>query len=470
MASLYGKMGQYDHAIFNANSSIKVFEKHKLIDWIAHAYEIKGNLYLYQDKLEWALYWFDQSELIHEHLEDDRQRIDLFHGIAEAHLGLKKDSIAELYTHKALELSKTINSATGKRKSAEILYKINKHRANHEIALGYHETYHSLSDSIINNAGENSLLLLKTKTTYEEQKAALIVSNAEALANQKNYITGFLGILLALILIIFLVKRSEKIQKNLNAKLKNKQAALEKHEAELMEINQTKDKLFSIIGHDLRAPIGAFQGLIQMFRKGEVNQKEFLSFIPKLGSDIDHISFTLNNLLSWGHSQMNGSTTRPENTSLTGIIEENMNLLAEIANSKSIKIINEVPEDFMTWSDSNQITIVLRNLISNSLKFTPENGMVTLRAKELKDYYEIAVIDTGVGMDKETRAKIFSKNDNVTTYGTNNEKGTGLGLMLCKEMVEKNNGEIWVDSAPKIGTTFYFTLPKAKKVAIQRAG
>ena len=115
------------------------------------------------------------------------------------------------------------------------------------------------------------------------------------------------------------------------------------------------------------------------------------------------------------------------------------------------------------YSDSNQIDIVVRNLISNALKFTPDNGVITIRAKEGKDNWEISIQDTGVGMDKETLEKLFSKSSNVSTYGTNNEKGTGLGLALCKEMIEKNKGHIWVESKLRLGSCFYFTLPKAKK-------
>ncbi|MEM9143986.1 MAG: ATP-binding protein, partial [Bacteroidota bacterium] len=105
--------------------------------------------------------------------------------------------------------------------------------------------------------------------------------------------------------------------------------------------------------------------------------------------------------------------------------------------------------------------IVVRNLISNALKFTPENGIITISASEEKNHWEIAVRDNGVGMDQETQKKLFQENDTISTYGTNNEKGTGIGLQLCKEMVERNKGAIWVESFFNKGTTFYFTVPKA---------
>ena len=194
-----------------------------------------------------------------------------------------------------------------------------------------------------------------------------------------------------------------------------------------------------------------------------MSKDEFLSFVPKLKTDIDHISFTLNNLLSWGQTQMNGSITKPGITALETIVGDNIALLSEIASSKSIKLINRLEHHTLTWSDADQMDIVIRNLISNALKFTPEKGMVTIGATEKPNQWEIYVRDNGIGMNEETMGKIFNRNSSHTTYGTNDEKGTGLGLSLCKEMVEKNNGIIWVKSAPGKGSSFYFTIPKAKK-------
>jgi signal transduction histidine kinase len=166
---------------------------------------------------------------------------------------------------------------------------------------------------------------------------------------------------------------------------------------------------------------------------------------------------------------MNGSVTRPAVIPVENIVGDNFNLLSEIAEAKSIKLVSNVPSNTLAWVDGDQLDIVIRNLISNALKFTKANGLVSVAAQERTDHWEIAVRDTGIGMPKETVEKIFSKNTNITTYGTNNEKGTGLGLSLCKEMVEKNNGTIWVDSSPQQGSCFYFTVPKAKS-SYQKAG
>lgn len=463
IASIYADMGQLDYAMFNANASIAIFEKHQVMDWLAYAYETKGKTYLKDRKYKWALYWYNQSEMLHKKLEDDRGKIDLYNGMAEAHYGLEHFDLSEEYALTALDISNRIKFKEGQQKCAATLYKVNKHKKDFASALKYHEIYQSLTDTLTRAENRTSLNMFKNKLEHDRQKTALIQENERQLAAQRNYVYAAMVILLIFIVVTLLMKRSEKIQKKLNRALQEKTEDLQKREIELNEINRTKDRLFSIIGHDLRGPIGAFQSLLKMFKEGEIGQSEFMEFIPKFRHDIDHISFTLNNLLSWGQTQMNGAVTKPSAFALESIVEDNINLLSETAETKGIRLINHLSPNTMAWSDENQIDIVVRNLISNALKFTPKDGMVTISSLEKNNHWQIMIRDTGIGMDQETINKLFSQNANVTTYGTNNEKGTGLGLPLCKEMVEKNNGRIWVNSLRRKGSTFHFTVPKYKK-------
>lgn len=463
IASAYADMGKLELAMFNVNSAIKIFEEHKVIDWLAYAYQVKGKTYLKQDKNKWALYWFKQSELLHRDLDDQREEISLLTGMAEANLNMGNDSISSVYAQKAYTYSKKIDVSSGIKDASKILYTIYKIKNDFENALKYHEVYKDVSSKITTQENQKGLTMLKTKIEYERQKEQLIQENKEALAKQMNYIYASIFILLVFLTITILIKRNAKIQKSLNKELLLKQEDLERKEKFLNDANQTKNKLFSIIGHDLRGPIGAFQGLIKLFSSGSISTDEFIGFVPKLKSDIDHISFTLNNLLSWGQTQMNGAITKPGITSIENIVSDNIALLSEIAFGKNIKVVNKIEANTLSWSDYDQVDIVIRNLLSNALKFTPEKGMITISAIEKTKHWEIAVRDNGIGMDENTMAKIFDQSNTHTTYGTNDEKGTGLGLSLCKEMVEKNHGIIWVDSMINKGSSFYFTLPKAQK-------
>jgi len=463
MASIYKDAKDFKNAMFNINRSINIFEKHKVYDWLAYAYQVKGDVYLDQEKYKWALYWYDQSDMLFKHqIEDDRIQIQLMNGMAKVYFGLEQDSLSLVYAKKGLDLSNKIGSLQGQIDCSETLYKVYKKNGETSEALAYLETFKTLSDSLFMDKNKQSLSLLETKIQYQLEKEELIEANEEALAKQRNYIYFAIIVLLILTIITFVIRRSENIQKKLNKELKEKSQAVTQREAQLHEINKTNTKLFSIIGHDLRGPIGGLQSILKMFTDGDITTKELVSFIPKLKTDVDNISFTLNNLLSWGLNQLNGVVTKPKRVSLSYLVNNNIKLLSEIAKSKSIKIINQLPENPRIWADNNQIDIVIRNLLSNAIKFTPENGLITIEAEEKGDMWQISVRDTGIGMTAEMQRTIFKDSSNVTTYGTNNEKGTGLGLSLCKEMVQKNNGKIWVDSVPRKGTTFCFTVPKAQ--------
>ena len=463
IASTYADMNELDYAMYNINISIATFEKEKILEWLAYCYEIKGKIYLKKNKNTWALYWYKQSELLHKEIEDDRGKIDLLNGMTEAYLNLKKDSIAEVYALNAFDLSKKIGLRAGIKNSTQKLAKIFKQKKDFEKSLWYHEIYQTTYESLSATSNEKALNMLKTRVAYDQQKQQLILDNEKALAEQKIYIYIFIVILFIFAIITFLIHRNEQEQKKLNLELRNNKSDLEEKQAYLNDLNQTKNKLFSIIGHDLRGPIGAFQGLLKLFKEGEMTKDEFLNFVPKLKIDIDTISFTLNNLLSWGQTQMNGSITRHSVTNLDCIVEENIALLSEIAEAKNITLVNRIEPNCQIWSDPNQIDIIIRNLLSNALKFTPNNGQIIIGAIQKIKTCEIYVKDNGMGMSEDIISKLFEKDSNHTTYGTNNEKGTGLGLSLCKEMVEKNNGKIWVHSALGKGSSFYFTIPRMQK-------
>ncbi|WP_394749266.1 tetratricopeptide repeat-containing sensor histidine kinase [Spongiimicrobium salis] len=462
IASVYADTGNYKEAIININKSITIFENYEIFDWLAYAYEVKGKIYLKQGKYKWALYWYNQCSLLHNNLDDKKAKVDLLNGMAEAYYGLEKDDLSLQYAMDANVLSQKVKLIEGQKMSAKILYKIYKKKGNHTQALAYHEVFQELSDELNEDDNKKSLDLLQAQIDFDQRQQEYIADNNKVLAKQRAYIYSAIVVLMILTVIIFITRRGRNVQKRLNTELNLQKQALEKRKTELKEINEVKNKLFSIIGHDLRGPIGALKGLLSLFNKSEIGKKEFMEFIPKLKHDVEYISFTLNNLLSWGQTQMKGAVTKPSVVALKSLVENNTNLLSEVAKNKSITIVNNLLENTLTWSDADQIDIVVRNLISNAIKFTPEGGSVTVDALDCNKHWEISIKDTGIGMDRDTTSKLFQKNVNLSTYGTNNEKGTGLGLSLCKEMVEKNKGTIWVESIQHQGSTFYFTLPKAK--------
>lgn len=244
---------------------------------------------------------------------------------------------------------------------------------------------------------------------------------------------------------------------------KEAEDALKKSEEELRKANQTKDKLFSVVSHDLRGPVGNLNHFLEelvdhpdLFSKEEA--EEILKLLKISASSTFNL---LENLLSWARNQTGEIKYKPEKIQLSEIVFENVTLLENNAKLKNIKLSSNVSEDLMVKADKNMILTVVRNLISNAIKFTNDDGKVDLTAKANRKDVELTVADTGVGMDEEVAKIIFDPYSGHSTRGTKGEKGTGLGLNLCKEFVEKNGGKIWVESKVGEGSKFKFTLPKA---------
>jgi len=460
MALIYAEIGDFDKALININKSLEIFKKHEIYEWLAYTYRVKGKIFLKQKKYDWALNFFEESLLLHKKIKDDTQRIKLYNDFAKAYLGLNNNNASKKCALHAYNDAKKINYNEEIQVAAQTLYEINENKNNYSEALKYHEIFQEISEERYKKINSRGLNMLKAKIKYEKQEDILILENKKALEKKQNYIYAASFITLLSFIIIFLILKSKKAEKKLNKKLNTQKKHLIKREIELKESNKTKNMLFSIIGHDLKGPIGALKSLLELYSKGDIEKNDLLSFIPKLEKDVTSISFTLNNLLSWSQAQMDGVKSNPSKIFLANSIKENINFLSESAKKKSIAVINSLNKNIHIWCDSNQLDIIIRNLLSNALKFTPKGGEIRISTIEEEENWIICIKDTGIGMDKYTQESIFKKETNITTYGTNNEKGTGLGLSLCKEMTEKNNGTIWVESTINKGSAFYFRLPK----------
>lgn len=236
-------------------------------------------------------------------------------------------------------------------------------------------------------------------------------------------------------------------------------------ELKLAELNATKDKLFSIIAHDLRGPYGSLMGSCEIalnaIKSGDCSKQ--LKFVTNMYDQLKETYNLLENLLDWAQIQQGVLTLHFKTHKLSSIVDEVIVLLKEIAAKKNIVIQNNIPSDLNFNFDERVIQIVIRNLISNAIKFTNPGGSIIVSVIETELENEIHVADNGVGMHDEILKKIFKIKKNTSTLGTANEKGTGLGLIICKELIEAHNGRIWVESELNKGSTFKFTIPKSSK-------
>jgi PAS domain S-box-containing protein len=248
------------------------------------------------------------------------------------------------------------------------------------------------------------------------------------------------------------------------SKSKSAKEKAEESELQLQQLNSTKDKLFSVIAHDLKNPFNTILGysklLKENFKKYEPEKVE--KYLESINSSAQGTLTLLENLLDWAKAQTGQLVFNPSNLSLKLILNEIVAIQKPSAAIKNISLNYFLPNELVVYADKEMLLAILRNMVSNAIKFTNFGGKIGIYGIEIQNNIEITISDNGIGISTENKQKLFNSDSNITTIGTAKEKGTGLGLVLCKEFVEKHGGRIWVESEPGKGSDFKFTLPMAK--------
>ena len=250
-------------------------------------------------------------------------------------------------------------------------------------------------------------------------------------------------------------------------KLSRQRNEIEKQKIELQKLNATKDKFFSIIAHDLRGPFSGFLGLTEIMVEGlsDMTMDEIQEIAEGMKNSATNLSRLLENLLQWAQVQRGLIPFNPKSVALLTIVNDSLEILYEAAINKGIDINCDISDNIKVFADSILVQTVIRNLVSNSIKFTNKGGKISISAKVADDNsVEIAIKDTGIGMSNTILENLFRLDAQTGRKGTQGEPTTGLGLMLCKEFVEKHGGKLWVESDSEgksgvIGSTFYFNIP-----------
>jgi len=259
----------------------------------------------------------------------------------------------------------------------------------------------------------------------------------------------------------FLVKiKTNKALKNQNLQILEANMQLKESEDNLREMNVTKDKFFSIISHDLKNPFTSLMSISNMLDENydETDDEDIRYGVSRINNSVKHIYLLLENLLTWSRSQRGKICFQNKDFDLSMLITENINLYKTAAEKKQLKIENRVEENVIANGDRNTIGTIIRNLSGNAIKFTPAGGKITYSVAPMEQYLKIIIKDSGVGISPEDQSHLFCIDKKLKTEGTEGEKGTGLGLIICKEFAEKNGGEIGVTSARGEGSEFWFTV------------
>ena len=396
-------------------------------------------------------------------------------------LNLKKDRIvlAEKQILEAGTIAKEIDNKTELLRHYELMKVLDSTKRNFERAFIWQRKYYDLQKAL-NKSEINIDYITKAPPELDPNfdkedlpKTNIVSTNLADKANQEElnkFKLIFYALLAALVivstfLILIYLKRNTNIkytqeleEKNIKIELQNE--AFSEQTKHLESVNNVKDKLFSIVSHDLKDSLSSINGFIDLLKDGSLSREEFDSLIPELSENANNASLLLFNLLNWSKSQMESLEPKPSLFDIQEVFENKVSLIEQRMESKGINLIDHSLRDF-AYADKSMFEIVVQNLLANALKFCKNGDTITISNHISNGSCIVSVADTGTGISKQNIDKLF-KNNSFTTVGTNNEKGTGLGLSICKELVELNNGKIWVESTENVGSTFYVQLPKSK--------
>jgi signal transduction histidine kinase/ligand-binding sensor domain-containing protein len=260
------------------------------------------------------------------------------------------------------------------------------------------------------------------------------------------------------------ILEKNKVLNEQKSEIETQAENLESQKHELNLLNASKDKMFSIIAHDLRSPLGNFRTILDMMinTPEDYDRSEQEEMLKLLSQNAQSTYELLENLLNWSSSQRGVITYEPELLDISPVLDDILNFISPIAANKNISIISTIDEPIFVFADENMIRAILRNLIGNAIKFTRQSGEIQITFERKPNKVILGVKDNGIGIKPDIMDKLFNNAENTIRLGTNEEKGSGLGLLLCKEFVEKQGGKIWVESVLGFGTTFFFTLKTTK--------
>ncbi|NOQ27958.1 MAG: tetratricopeptide repeat protein [Bacteroidales bacterium] len=489
IGNTYLELGDYNNSINNLNEAHRIREEIGDMKGLSDILNDIGNYYLKTNELDKSLKHFYRALSICNKTNDQFLKSLCYRKIGTIQLikGSETDGLENI--NKSLRIGQDIDNLELIKNAYYELFNYFYNNGLKDKALENYLNYTIVKDSI--NSKLNSQRLIEIQMNFELEKSYNEISRIEdevdeltaknkirdiELKKQKNFRNFLLIIVLltltsgALILIQFLSKRKTNVllkEKILEVDQSNK--LLKDSEENLKILNATKDKFFSIIAHDLRNPFNALHGLTKhLFTNyDDFDTEDIKQSLELIYNSSDDLLELLENLLHWSRTQRGKMPFTPKEINLSDIVNKTINLLKVNADKKDINLINELDKDELIFADYDMLAAILRNLISNAIKFSHNNSSVRINSKKIKEYTEISVIDNGVGISLENMKKLFRIDLHHSTSGTSKEQGSGLGLILCREFVEKHNGKIWVESEKNNlsdgkagGSTFKFIISK----------
>ncbi len=455
-------------------SYVKVYQIRKSLgDTVGMSSAINrlGNIYREEGKYQEAIEHATESITLSRKVSD---QIGIYYAsvsLSHTYLLLKQPTKAIYHIKEAEKIAQILRNKEYLKTVSDLYSQYYDMVGNYQMALSEYKKYQAYQDSLYNEQNLKSIAQLELARKEAENNALLkerrlndaILQKQKATLRYQNMIFIVVAVFLVSMGVVIAIQyRQKKREKAINEELKNKSLEIEKQSLKLKEINRLKDKLFSILAHDLRSPLTGLKGTLDLIQDDALSKEELQSIIKNLKDNFQYVNSTLENLLRWSVLQFKGDQIiRLEAIDLKCILEESVGLMKQYAFTKEIKINMSIqPENLQIMGDSDQLRVVFRNLLNNAIKFSNKGQTVNIQATVEGHEAVIEVTDYGVGVPIEKIDTLFEVNDYTSTPGTLGEKGTGLGLILCKEFIENNKGSIAVKTELNKGTTFSVRLIK----------
>ncbi|WP_456463578.1 tetratricopeptide repeat-containing sensor histidine kinase [Lutibacter sp.] len=443
---------------------------------IAINYNNIGDCYIQLKQYPEALDYFFKALNISKKLSRNDLTSVLLMNISDVQIKTKNYHKGIINANKSLKLAKQIGELNYQAQNLELLSNAYERLGNMRRAFGYNKQYVAIKDSLLKIDKTNKVRLFQALNKLDETQDTineLSIKNEIAELKYETgrkfvyFLTGSMVFFGLFVIILIQQQTSKKKAYNLleykNYQINKMNDEIQAQRDNLRLINKTKDKFFSIIAHDLKNPFNSIKGFTELMieNSSEYDEEKKLKFLKIIKGSTLKASSLLNNLLIWANSQSGNLEFNPQKVELIQVVSNVISLLEIQAINKEIEIVDNIEKNLFVLADRNMLATILRNLISNAIKFTNQHGEIEISAIKKESFVEITVKDNGIGILESEIKNLFNievKNSNV---GTANEQGSGLGLILCKDFVEKHGGKIWVESEVNKGTEFKFTIPFA---------
>jgi signal transduction histidine kinase len=466
LALCYKDANNFPMAAKYFDNALQVAKNEKDSVLIAVIYSNIATFHFDKGEYKEALPYYKEGLRINLAYQGDTEQIALmYNALGKIYLQVRQTDLAEKNFQQALQLALPNRIHLALQEAYYGLAQIHAFRKDFSQAYQYHTLYKRASDST--NLKSNNLAVLEMQHRFEieakDNQILLLTKDIEKHYFQKvSFVAGAISLVMLTFFFIrnyWKERKTNHLLNQQNQQISHQKEEIQAQAEQLAQVNTTKDKLFSIVSHDLRSPLNSLSSALELLQAQNISQVDFQRLVVDLRRSLDSVHNTLENLLQWAYTQMNGIKTQPQVFDIKQITEEIVALYQSKADDKEISLSDLVRGKTLVMADKNQIRLIIRNLIANAIKFTAAGGKVTLSAEIKENWVICAVADTGVGMSQADAERLFQSGTHFSKRGTANEKGTGLGLLLCKEFIERNNGQIWLRSKENEGTTFYFSLP-----------